>query len=203
MVVLRHAAEGMDVIEIPGFAVNYKDVFNMQYIYHVLHEWMIENGWATRDDSEFGERDYIQRENPSFGKEIWVRWRFFKDPPAEDPFIQYKLNIDMHAIGLKEVETVINNKKVKADKCELDIACALHIVVNYEKYTKGTFLQKYRNLIIDKLYHKKIDYHKREAYREGRRLQEAIKEYLKLHKYGHAVEFEGLWNKTVREYPKQ
>lgn len=208
MAIIKHRLEGIQQFIIPGpgrpsFAVNYKDLFNMQYIYHVLHEWMIENGWATREDDDFGEKDYIQRENPSFGKEIWVRWRFEKDTPLGEPYLKYTLDLDMHAIGLKEVEAVVNNKKIKADKCELDIQGTLALKIDYAKYTRGTFLQSYRDLFIDKIMRKTIDYHKREVTREKERLQEAIKEYLKMHKYKETLEFEGLWNPTVREYPKK
>lgn len=187
----RYTDFGKDKLELAKYSVNYKDVFSMGTFYSLLHEWLVDEGYAPRADDKFQEISYVQRENPALGKEVWVRWRLSKIPDEASKLWRYDLDIDMHTLGLKEVEFVHKGAKLKADKGEVEVAVVANLILDYEKaWAKHPWLKNYKEFIINKLLRSKFGLHKKTLFTDAMRFQEAIKTYLKIETYLEAKEFE-------------
>src|SRR3989338_1534528 len=100
--------------------VNYKDVLDLKYLYLLMHEWLVEEGYAPRSDSEFKEVFYYQKEDPNAGNFYHFKWRFEKDPPNTSLW-KYILEVDTMVLTMKDVELAVKGKKVKAQKGEVEV----------------------------------------------------------------------------------
>ena len=177
----RYTDFGSDRIQMVKFSVKYKDVFSMSYLYMLLHEWLVDYEYATRDDEEFQETFYLQRENPAAGREMWVRWRVNRVPELEKTALwRYDLDIDIHVLGLQQVEMLWKGSKVKMDKGEVEVSVVANLIVDYEKaWEKHPLWKAYKDFIINKFLKKKLTYHKRYLYEEAMEFREAIRSWLK------------------------
>ncbi len=187
----RYADFGKDRVELAKYSVEYSDVFSMKTLYTLLHEWLVDEGYATRADEKFPEISYVQRENPALGKEIWVRWRLSKIPDPVSKLWRYDLDIDFHTLGLKEIEFIHKGAKMKADNGTLQIAVVANLIIDYEKaWANHPWLKTYKNLIVQKFLKTKLNFHKKVVMGDAIRFQEAVKTYLKIETYLETREFE-------------
>ena len=108
-------------IKAASFRVKFRDQFNLKAIYVFLHEWMVEEEWATRNDSEFPETFFGQNESALGGTEVWWNWRFTRPPgtggPGSNNYYQWRMNINGHVVLLRQVEAVKDGKKIKTNWC--------------------------------------------------------------------------------------
>ena len=58
-------------IKAASFRVKFREQFNLKAIYVFMHEWMVEEEWATRNDSEWPEIFFGQNESALGGTEVW------------------------------------------------------------------------------------------------------------------------------------
>ena len=111
MVAIRNRLDRIKgyITAVDAATVKHKDYFNMRDFYVVLHEWLIEEGWAQRVDEQWPERFYLQREVQNIGNELWIWWRFEKFPHGIfNSYYKWQMDVDFHIILLKEVEIVRN-----------------------------------------------------------------------------------------------
>lgn len=196
---LKHRYEGLKRETVASYTVNYKDVFSLSYLYMLMHEWLCEQGWATRADEDFPEVQYLQKERPA-GREIWARWRLDKNPfpGSNQKFWWYMLDIDIHVLTLKEVELVVKDKKLKADKGEVEVNVVANLIIDKEKeWDKNPWLKPFKEFFLKKFMLKKKEQLKKQLYNEAYDLQEAIKHYLKLETFTEAVKGKEFWAKRT------
>jgi len=170
--------------EITKFTVVYKDVYSWSYFYKLMHEWLLENGYCSPDDQDFKEILYEHIDRP-FGAEIWLRWRLEKSEtgPYKELF-KYFLDINFHILGQKEVEVVSGGKKYKADKGELEVEAIAYLAQDPDKKVENHWLGKHFQDFVFKVFlKKKVKQHKKQLAYDMQRLNEAIKNYLKLEAY--------------------
>jgi len=147
MVVIRHRYEDYDseYLTIADYLVNFKDVFLMTAVYKRMKEWFVEEGFTTGSDKDFPEVFYLEKEGKA-GKELWFRWRFQKTP-LNNQFWRYDFDVDVHCLGLNKVETIIDNKKVKIDKGEVEVQVKTNLVMNWAARLKKTAFRPFREVI--------------------------------------------------------
>ena len=61
MAAIKHRYTGIPYTPVAGYSVNFKEVFSMDEFYKLLHEWCIDNDFATRSDEDFKETYYLQK----------------------------------------------------------------------------------------------------------------------------------------------
>lgn len=181
----KYTDYGEDKIPIHFFRIDYKQLFDINYIYYALRDWFIDNKWATRIDSEFPEQLMIVRDNPQFGKELWIQWRFEKTPqPEKTKLWKYVLDVDWHILGMKDAEIVVNGKKVKANKGQLELDVRANLIFDYSKsWAKTSILKAHKNWLMRNFYRKTFSKYKRVLHEEATKLQDAMKEYLRIKGY--------------------
>lgn len=175
--------QGRDFAPVATYKVAYKDVFSLNYLYFLLHEWFVDEGWVNRDkDEEFPEVYYLQRDHPQSGQEIWVRWRLKKD--AGKLYRNY-MDIDIHVMGLKDVEVLLNGQKVRANKGEVEIQVKAIAQTDPDKvWENHPFLKHFKSIILYRILGRNFSSQKAKLYGDAYDLQTAIKTYLRLQSYG-------------------
>lgn len=201
----RYTKYGSDRLEIQKWVFNYKEVFDMTMLYTLAHEWLIDEGWAPRDDFEFPEIHYLQRELP-FGKEIWIRWRCHKDadfsPKGADgsALFHYEMDIEFHVLGLKNTEIIVKDQKFKTNKGEVEIACNCGLILDYKGYfDKNPILKPIRKMWIERVIWPKTRLNKIEVQSQAFRFRDAISTYLQVEKLLSDTEFAEFWTKKSME----
>lgn len=168
------------------FRLKHKDYFSMKGLYVVMHEWLVDEGYATRSDPDFPETFYLHREvGGTAGNELWIWWRMKKFPNnVFNSYYRYRIDIDFHIILLRPAEIMYEGQKFKADWGEPEIT----VTATCESDWQGTwknhwFLKNFHDIFWKRIFKNEFEAHKNELYREAYRFQEAIKTYLKLKTY--------------------
>lgn len=185
---------GTKDILVAKIQVENEDTFHLKNLYKLIHDWMDEEGFVDI----YGERHpdgnpeifYFERIGGSGSKEHRIRWRYLKTP-QNSTYYRYYVKIDFLSINMKSIEVMHQGYKMKTDRGDLviDVEGWLQLDYNNEwvntSFLRSKFIQK---LFLNRIYKEKIESHKVELYKAIYRLQNTIKQYLKL--------------KTLYEMPK-
>ncbi len=180
---MKHRFEGVERIEVAKWVIQVRDAYNLSYVYTMIHDWIVEENWATpdRDDSKFKETYYMQRENPALGKEIWLRWRLDKQPPGtRGKLFTYVMDLDFKVVGLKDTEIAWKGQKIKADRSEFELTCTGALVIDRGKEWGAWPFKEIKELYGRRLMRNKITMHKKSIYSDCYRLRDLTMNYLKL-----------------------
>ncbi len=199
----RYTDFNKQYLEAAAFKFKHKDYFNLKYLYTLMHEWFVEEGYATREDPKFPEEYYMNRETQTAGKEIWIYWRMTKKP-VKTKFWRYDMDMDMHVIGLKDAELMHEGKKYKVNWGEPEVKIWAKLVVDYEhEWKKHPILAPLLKIFWKRTVKATMERHKKELYREAYRFQEAVKTYFKISTYLPERELQAFYaTKTPGEYTK-
>ncbi len=182
-------------IVLPDLEIIFRDVYVMQYLYRVMHYWLIENGWKDSKgdlDHQSMEILYFERRGTTFSpqhRELRIWWRLNKQPLfASSSYYRYRMDVDFNVIQMTDVEIMKEGQKLKAQHGELRLMIkpsleletstgspyegkgwGAHPILRYvESYFKARILKR------------ALEDHKKELYREAYRFQGMIKKYLEL-----------------------
>ena len=194
-VVIEHrlAERGKETVALPTARITYNDVFSLKYLYTLMHEWFVDRGYASRKDETFPETFYLQREAIS-GREVWVRWRLEREVGPKPSLWTLAFDIDIHVLFLKEVEVLIQGKKVKADKGEVEIEIRPFVIVDFSAWEKQNPLWKFaKQVLLKRFYRRQRGAYEDEMVTDSFALQEAIKTYLKLETFGEVKPARRVW----------
>jgi len=181
-----HRFEGREASEVAKWLVNANDVFNWGHVYLMLHDWLVEEGWASSDDADFPEKYYLMRDVPGFGKEMWLRWQCEKVPEmySKDgaaPFT-YAMDVVWHCLGVASTEVGWKGQKVKMSKGEIEVEVTAYVVIDKKKLWKGQFA-KIKEMLLKKQMRKVLEKHKKTVYDDAYRLRSLLSNYLKIESF--------------------
>lgn len=192
MASITHRYTGMEYETAAKYDVNMKDVFHLDNLYMQIHEWLVENGYATRKDEDFPEIFYLNKESAG-GKEIWVRWRPSKLPRgAKNILWRFDMDIDIHVLTLKDVELAVEGKKYAAHKGEVEVKVIANVVYDYKKAFEKSILKPFKEILFKRRWKEQKKELKEELYKEAYELRDAINTFLKIETFlgeGEAPEF--------------
>lgn len=170
------------IVTVGTLRVVYRDIFNLKYIYLLMHEWFIDNNFvSSRADEDFPEVMFVHRDFGPY-KQLWWRWRFEK-PSPNGKYLRWCIDIDMQILGHKVVETVINGQKMKVDSAEVEVFVAPALYLRTSDWKKNFLLELFTPALRWVIYRDRIEKDKKEFEQVVWECQEAIKTYLKLETY--------------------
>ena len=182
---LKHKYDGKDQVVVTSWRLKYKDYHHLKNLYTTMHEWLVEEGWATRSDQDFPEDYFVMREKPhEGGNEVWWWWTVKKTPVdkgGQNSYYQWVMDINVHVILLKDVEVIHEGQKFKTNWGEPEIKAEARLIMDKDDVWKKHPLLKYFNTIVHKrILLEKFQAQELELYRECYRFQEAIKTWLQM-----------------------
>ena len=176
-----------DQIEkVAGFSVKQKDVIDLGLFDEAMHEWTVNNGYASRDDQAFPETLMLQRVSGDGAREIWFKWRLEKVPPdtgnKSDPRFIYQMRINVHTLAVKKTEVVRDGQKLKLDKGEVEVIVTANLITDpnktWEKSSLPDFVKKW---LWKRAMLGEIDKHRKSFMREAYNFGDMIKRHFYLH----------------------
>lgn len=167
---------------VPPFRIKYKDAFELKAFYKALKEWLLEYNWQDLEEGKDKfERFYGERIQGG-AKEIWIRWRPTR--MADGAKLRYYLDFDFHCLGVTNAEVIIDGKKFKVNKGEIELSVGAYIEEIYKKdLEKHKFLKHFVDLFAQRVYHKTVEQRKKELYQETYALQTFMKQWFKMKRY--------------------
>ena len=183
-------------LECAFFTVKFRDVFSMQRLYELLHEWLVEEEWAghVRDDATFPETFYLKREDQVSGIEQWIHWRLKKYAEGSENW-RADMLVQFHILNLKDTEVLHQGQKYKANSGEVEIKCWVNLVPEFIKWRENFILKHFIVVFWKRFLWKDRERWKNDFMREGYRFQEAIKGYFKLVTFLPESELQGFYPK--------
>ncbi|RMF54701.1 hypothetical protein D6745_04435 [Candidatus Woesearchaeota archaeon] len=174
-----------EVIEAARWEIINKNVFTAEWAYKTIYNWLVEEEFV---DEEMGSGDkyevmYYEKREPGNIKEVWFWWRA-ELIPKNNSYYKYRLIIDGHFLGLKELEIMHEGQKVKTNHSELTLRCKADLVLDYlGKWKKNWFLKTFDDVFRKRIYYNDILKYKRDLYNRAYRLQAEMKQFLKLNEH--------------------
>jgi hypothetical protein len=194
---VRHKYTDVDYKQVTFYVVNRKDLFILENLYLLMHEWLIEHGYANRFDPTFPEKYYWHREGPA-GKEIWWRWRPNRYP-LRNKLWRFDLDIDVHVLPMKDVEAVLGGKKYKVNSGEVEVQVGANLIRDPEGIMKKGLFKDFKKLMYNRLWKQQFDMLERELYREANELRDAVNTFLTIDTFLPTKEAPEFWPKRVPE----
>jgi len=178
----RFSDFGKDRVQIAKWTVTVRDAYNLMYAYTMVHDWLVEEGWASKDEADFGETYYTQRESPKHGKEIWIRWRLQRQPEGvpKAKLFTYMMDLNWKIIGMKPTEIVYRGQKVKADRGEFELDCTAALVFDKDAAWAKSMFKPVKEWMIKRVLEKQRLMHMNNIYNDTYRLRALVTNYLKL-----------------------
>ncbi|MBW2978865.1 hypothetical protein KY304_02015 [Candidatus Woesearchaeota archaeon] len=184
MAVIKHRYTDYDseFVKIADYLVNFKHVFILEDVYKLMREWFVEEGYTSGSDPDFPEVFFLEKESRA-GKEMWIRWRFQKNPLGGKmkEFWRFDFDVDVHVLTLVKVETIIDNKKIKADSGEVEIQVRANLVLDWaKKIKKNSLLKPFRNVVYRYFLHDTRKRLEDELYKNAYGFREALNNFFKI-----------------------
>lgn len=176
----RYTDFGKDRIEYAKWKFRIRDVFKIKYLYTMVHDWVVEEGWAPRDGAQFPETYYVNRDNPTRGKEVFIRWRLGKKPDGlgKNPMFWAVIDLNWKFVGWKETEIVWRGQKVRADRSEIEMECFGAIVIDKERMFQKGVLGRFKNVFVHRVLKRPLELHKKDLKSSVYRLRDLMMAYL-------------------------
>ncbi len=165
-----------------------EETFHMKNLYKMIHDWLDEEGFKSIYEDTNPEIFYLERMLGTGTKEHRIWWRCLMSPRGSK-YYRYFLKIDFMTLNMKSIEVMHQGHKMKTDRGDVIIKIWAYIQLDYKKeWRKNSFLMKFDKWFRERIYKAQIEAYKIDLYKTTYRLQNIIKQYLKL--------------KTVYEVPK-
>lgn len=179
---------GSNYVRIANFQVKFRDVFNMQNTYEVMHDWIMENGWSEEDDADFPETFYLKREDQLRGTESWIHWRFQKHPEGTNTW-RADMYVQFHILGMKETEILVDGQKTKTNSGEVEIKIWMYLIPEFKSWRENFILKHFVDVLWKRFLYKDKERWRKQFYSEAYRFQEMIKALIKMPVYLPEKEF--------------
>lgn len=158
--------------------LKHKDKFHMKNFYYMMHEWIVQEGWAGRGDEEFPEIFAGRNDAAGGGSEVWWFWR----PKKEiNKFFRWEMDINAHVLTLRDIEEVKDGKKFKTNFGDIEVWVKVNLVLDPDdRWKKHPILRHFVDLYVKRMIKNDVEKQKLALKNEAYRFQEAMKSFLGL-----------------------
>jgi hypothetical protein len=171
---------------IARISIENEDTFHLKNLYKLIRDWFDEEGfvdiYGSRGSEGNPETFYLERINASGGREHRIRWRMLKTP-NNSGYYRFFMKVDFITINIKAIEVMHQGYKMKTDRGAIIIMIEAWLQIDYNDEWKNHPILKHKffeNLFRNRIYKEQIESHKVDLYKLTYKLQNVIKQYLKL-----------------------
>ena len=181
--------KGSDALGNPGksmydFELKEVKVFHMKNFYKFLYWYLTEEGWrASEDEGENDEKietfyEEWRHADGTMERRIW--WRLMYNPEFHGrPHTRYRyfLDINIKNLFLKNTDTVVSGRKVKAQEGEVEIKAKLYIKIYDDEMKKNAIMNALYRFFRKRWYKHTFEGYRDDARIRVRKLQDSIKDF--------------------------
>lgn len=163
------------------FEIEHEEAFHLKNLYKLLFEWFEINNFTSLDNSDDKiETLYWQRvlENGNLEHHIWWRTHLI---PNKNKYYKYFLKLDYQTLNMGKHKVQHKGQQLSTNKGDVIIRCKAYVMLDYTgKWREHSILKMFEKWFIKRLYKKQIDFLKTDLWLKTYKLQDTIKQYLKL-----------------------
>jgi len=161
------------------FEVEFEETFHFKNLYKLIKEWLDVEQFEDIDGGQ-PEHLYFERVTATGSKEYHIWWRTMLIP-YKNSYYRYFLKIDYQGLNMKSSEVMQQGMKFKTDKGDLIIRVDAWLQLDYNNQWKDhPILKHFDSWYRRRIYKNKIELLKVDFYKIAYRLNNTIKQYLKL-----------------------
>lgn len=177
----RFEGKGEHSILVAKIEIENEETFHLKNLYKLIHDWLSEESFVDIYGEDVNpEIFYFEKILGSGAKEHRILWRCYKIP-AKSQYYRYFLKINFLTINMKSIEVMHQGHKMKTDRGDLIINIEAYLQLDYnERWRKNPLLKNFDRLFRNRIYKAQIESYKTDLYKMTYRLQNIIKQYLKL-----------------------
>jgi len=173
-------ADSEHVLFVAEFEIEHEDVFHLKNLYKLIYEWFGVNDFKSMENDDKWETLYWQRVLQSGDMEHHMWWRVQKIP-YNNKYYKYYVKFDFQTLNMGKAETTVKGQKLSTNKGDLIIRCRSYLVLDYSQEGRKHPIMKYMHKrFIKRIYKKQIDYLKGDLWTLTYKLQDVIKQYMRL-----------------------
>ncbi len=174
-------------------SIKFKEVFDLQGLYTLMHALLTERGWVDPDANspDMHEVSYLEKVSSTGAKTHMIVWQFHK-MPEKSKFFKWLLKININTSDIMTVEVMSQGRKVKANKGGVDITIDAKMQIDYMAvWANHPFLALFKQWFEKKIYKAEINRMKGDLFNEMTEFQARIKQYLELKQFLPAIDIRG------------
>lgn len=162
-----------------------EETFHMKNLYKLIYNWLLEEGFTDIEGDKYPEIFYLERILGHGAKEHRIWWRCMRSPQGSE-YYRYFLKIDYMTLNMKSIEVMHQGQKMKTDRGDVVIKIWAYLQLDFhEGMRNNKFLTNFPVVNLEKMfrnriYKAQIESYKIDLYKTAYRLQNTIKQYLKL-----------------------
>jgi hypothetical protein len=154
------------------------DVFDARSLYRQLHDWLVEQDYASYYDPYFPEKLYWETRPQTGGAEYWIWWRPVKEGIEGNTFWRRVITIDLHGVGITNVEIMYQGKKLKVNKGKFEVILDARLEIDIGgKWMKSWLMKPLLEPFWKRIYYHEIEMHKKEVKADLAAIQDLCKKF--------------------------
>lgn len=166
----------MALMEITKMEVKATATFVFKELYTSLHHFMVDEGWPKDEDAGFPEKFYWESRSQTSGKEYWVWWRFTKG--VDTGLAKKHISIDIHGVGVRDVEIMYQGKKIKANKGKLEVIIRGHLEVDPGDSWKSGSWGFLRDIFIKRYWRKELLEYRSDVVKDMKKVRGFVADFI-------------------------
>lgn len=177
-----------------GDRIQFKDYFNAGNLMTVMHDWLVENGWASASDAKFPEVFYHHKFMQGKIEEVRWWWRPERGPYEDHGanFFHYEMEVDIRIVVMKKSEVMKHGMKFSTNHGDIEIKTWAKLIMDKDgKWRSHPILKNFLHLYLDRIAQKSVLRHYAFIRRDVNRFKDALKSYFKLPVYSPEPEHQG------------
>jgi hypothetical protein len=159
---------------VPKLKIAHKGIFDLGDLYANIKGWLDYNGYGD-EEKNFQEVSYTERIKGE-SKQIESKWISQKNV---DDYFAHSIEITFAVIGLVDVETEIQGKKIKSQKGSITLTIKADLIRDYSDSWSPFMRSIYESLVVKE----RKNAHKTALYGKAYALHDEIKAYLNMNEY--------------------
>ncbi len=170
----------MAIYEIQKIEVKHTGTFMFKEFYVALHDYIFEDGYCDGYDDGFPETYYWESRTQTRGREYWIWWRCTKSPAVGPAgLVRYILDVDIHGVGVKDVEIMYKNRKLPANKGKCEIIIRAKLEIDIGDAWKNSSLGWLRDIYVKKMWRKQKEQFRKEVVGDMMKLRDTAADFIK------------------------
>ncbi|MFH1400886.1 MAG: hypothetical protein ABIH41_05165 [Nanoarchaeota archaeon] len=182
---IQRPADDRDILA-AKFEIEVEETLHLKNLYKMIYEWLLEEGYTDgwMDEGTHFESLYFERILPQGSKEHHIWWRciyYPHYPHGKHPYVRYFLKIDYQTLYTVDQEILKFGHKFKTNLTNVILRIEGWVQLDYKsEWKKHWLLSQFDDVFRKRIYFKRAEVFKYDLYNTAYRLNDTIKQYLKL-----------------------
>ncbi|PLW80514.1 hypothetical protein C0585_02350 [Candidatus Woesearchaeota archaeon] len=154
---------------------------HLKNFYRAFYQFLEDKDYFDIWGGERYETFYDEKFHPNGSREYRIRWRAYNKTSNSN--VMQKFVINWLVLGCNDKQKVIDGKKIKIQKAEVEIKCDSYMLVNKDMLKKSRLINQFSNLFFNRWFHYLYEGYKDEMKKRSKDMEEFLKSQMNMNTY--------------------